>query len=207
MAADLMDRNERLLERVVQERRGRGQRLGARTGWLVLGVLVVILAAAAARVVGSLGDGPGPSTAYRSPVDSLGAPQAAPDVRETNATATVQLTNDDGTTNPGPLRYTVQPGDSLQSIAARNGLRPATLAAVNDVNDPDLLQPGRLLLVPASDGLVHIVERGETLRAIAERYGLDVATLVSANNLADPDRIAVGLRLFIPHVTTEPSAY
>src|SRR5262249_49167818 len=97
-----------------------------------------------------------------------------------------------------PFRYTVQQGDSLQSIAARNGLHAATLAAVNDIDDPDLLQPGRSVVVPDSDGLVHVVRQGETLRSIAERYGADVATLVSANKLTDPDQIADGLRLFIP---------
>ena len=100
----------------------------------------------------------------------------------------------------------MQSGDTLQSIAARNGLQPATLVAINDVDDPDVLQPGRTLVVPASDGLVHVVEPGETLRAIAEEYGLDVATLVDANNLSDPDQIAVGLRLFIPRPRTGSGA-
>jgi len=91
-----------------------------------------------------------------------------------------------------------QPGDTLQSIADGQGLRPATLASVNDLADPDLLQPGRELLVPATDGLVHVVQADETLRAIAARYGGDLEAIIAANRLADPDRIAVGLRLFIP---------
>jgi LysM repeat protein len=206
MAANAMDRNERLLDRVVRERSGRGQRLSARTGWLVLGIVVVVLApaAAAVRVVGSFAVAPAPSTTYRAEVDSFGAPPEAPAVVARIAAVPVEASAGEAATSPGPrpFRYTVQSGDSLQSIAARNGLRPATLAAVNDVNDPDLLQPGRTLLVPASDGLVHVVERGETLRAIAEQYGLDVATLVSANQLSDPDHIAVGLRLFIPRGST-----
>jgi LysM repeat protein len=100
--------------------------------------------------------------------------------------------------NTRPPRYLVRPGDSLESIAGRNGVSAVTLASVNDLDDPDLLQPGRELVVPTTDGVVHIVERGETLRTIAERFDVDMATLVSANDLPDPDHIAVGLRLFIP---------
>jgi len=92
----------------------------------------------------------------------------------------------------------VQPGDSVQSIAERNGLSAVTLASVNELDDPDLLQSGRELVVPTTDGVAHIVERGETLRTIAERYDVDMATLVTANDLPDPDHIAAGLRLFIP---------
>jgi cortical fragment-lytic enzyme len=133
------------------------------------------------------------SAATVGSVDSAN-PRQAP--ASTSAPAPVTPASGQGTARP--FRYTVQQGDSLQSIAARNGLQPATLAAVNDIDNPDLLQPGSTLEVPDSDGLVHVVEPGETLRSIAEHYGVDVATLVSANKLADPDQIAVGLRLFIP---------
>jgi LysM repeat protein len=98
----------------------------------------------------------------------------------------------------GHHRYVVQPGDTVQSIAERQGVRATTLASVNDLVDPDLLQPGRELLVPVTDGLVHVVHDGENLRAIAERYGVDVDAIVSVNDLATPDQIAVGLRLFVP---------
>jgi len=195
-----MDPNERLLERVVQERSGRGQRPGARTGWLILAILVAVFAAAAAavRMTGTLGLAPAPSTGSRSEVDARGPPENAPAGPTPTAIATLATSSGEATKPSRAVRYTVQSGDTLQSIAARNGLQPATLIAINDVDDPDVLQPGRTLVVPASDGLVHVVEPGETLRDIAAEYGLDVATLVDANNLSDPDQIAVGLRLFIP---------
>jgi LysM repeat protein len=196
-----MDRNERLLKRVVQERSGRGHRLGVPTEWLVVGLLVVVLAglAASVRTFSSFGPAEPSSTAPNATsagVSNLGQRSDAP--ARTAVAAPAQLTPAAAQGAAHPSRYTVQQGDSLQSIAARNGLQAATLAAVNDIDDPDLLQPGSTLEVPDSDGLVHVVEPGETLRSIAERYGLDVATLVSANKLSDPDQIAVGLRLFIP---------
>ena len=201
MAAETMDRNERLLKRVVQEREGRGHRPGVRTEWLFLGMLVLVLVALAASVrsLGSFGVAePSSSAPNATTTDMADLGQHWEATALTAVAAPVLLTPASNKGTARPFRYTVQQGDSLQSIAARNGLHAATLAAVNDIDDPDLLQPGRSLVVPDSDGLVHVVQQGETLRSIAERYGLDVATLVSANKLTDPDQIADGLRLFIP---------
>ena len=102
--------------------------------------------------------------------------------------------------------YFVRPGDSIQTIAARNGLRPATLASVNNLDHADLLQPEHELVIPDRDGLVHVVESGDTLRGIAARYHVDLATLVSVNHLADPDRIEIGLRLFVPDAVSPVDA-
>ena len=77
-------------------------------------------------------------------------------------------------------------------------LRPATIISLNELDHPELLQPGRELVIPATDGVLHVVAPGETLRGIAERYGVGVAALVSVNDIRDPDHIQVGLHLFIP---------
>jgi hypothetical protein len=73
-----------------------------------------------------------------------------------------------------------------------------TLASANDLANPDLVEPSREVLIPATDGLVHIVRVGETIRAIAERYGVAVSVILAANPLPDPDQIAVGFHLFVP---------
>ena len=44
--------------------------------------------------------------------------------------------------------YTVQPGDTLYSIATRNGCNPTELAQANGITDPTLLSPGTVLRVP-----------------------------------------------------------
>lgn len=41
--------------------------------------------------------------------------------------------------------YTVQPGDTLYSIATRNGCNPTELAQANGITDPTLLSPGTVL--------------------------------------------------------------
>jgi LysM repeat protein len=52
---------------------------------------------------------------------------------------------------PEPRRHTVVAGDSIWSIAARNGLTPAELLALNPQVRPELLAIGQELLLPAAE--------------------------------------------------------
>src|SRR5579871_2457721 len=189
-----MDANERLLSQVLQERSAHGRVRGLSSSWLLTGglVLVVLVVGVVLRVFGNSGVGgvPAPRAAT---VETAAAPAVAstPAVSGAQPAATAPAAG-------APRRYVVQPGDSLESIASRSGLSPTTLASVNQLDDPDLLQPGSQLEIPTTDGVLHVVEPGETLRSIAQDYAVDVNTVVAANGLTDPDHIAAGLRLFIP---------
>jgi LysM repeat protein len=116
--------------------------------------------------------------------------------------------------NPG--RYTVEPGDTLGSIARQFGVTMADLADWNDLSDPDLLRPGWALLVkpPSSapvsaasspsaassspgPGQVYIVQEGDTLWRIADRFGVDPNALARANGLGPDDIIRVGQSLTV----------
>ncbi len=97
--------------------------------------------------------------------------------------------------------HTVEPGETVGTIAAAYGVSSETVLAANTIDDPDLLKVGQQLLVPPVDGALHTVQPGETLRAIADAYGVDVADVVSANGLdASPDLLSVGLVLVVPGV-------
>jgi LysM repeat protein len=199
--ADDMDGNERLLSRVLEERRAHARLRGPGQSWLLLGSIVVAVVAVSAfvRLLGSTGVGGVPAPRSQgvatAAAPAMGRAPASVTEGAQPAAATVVAA-----TVPGgmPSRYVVQPGDSLESIAARAGLSPTTLASVNQLDDPDLLQPGHELEIPATDGVLHIVAPGETLRSIAADYNVDLNALVAANNLSDPDHIVPGLRLFIP---------
>lgn len=57
-------------------------------------------------------------------------------------------TGDISTTAPVSMTgdtYTVQPGDTLYSIATRHGCNPTELARANGISDPTLLSPGTVL--------------------------------------------------------------
>jgi LysM repeat protein len=110
------------------------------------------------------------------------------------------------------VTYTLQPGDTLFSIAAAHGTTVAQLGALNGITDPNRISVGQVLTIsqdappaPASGG-TYTVAPGDTLFAIARRFGVTVADLVQANELADPNQLAVGQVLVIPGLAaTQPA--
>jgi len=54
------------------------------------------------------------------------------------------------TAQRGPQRYRVQPGDTLESLAERYGVRIESLARLNRIRTSARLKPGRLISVPES---------------------------------------------------------
>jgi LysM repeat protein/3D (Asp-Asp-Asp) domain-containing protein len=112
-----------------------------------------------------------------------------------------------GMSQPAVHEHTVEPGETLRSIADLYGVSTETVLAANAIDDPDLLQVGQHLVVPAIDGVLHTVVAGETLREIADDYGVDVPALVSANALdGSPDLLSVGTVLVVPGAKPAASA-
>lgn len=116
----------------------------------------------------------------------------------------------------GPT-YVVQPGDTVASIAAANGVAARALADANGLADPDLIRVGQVLIIPRTTtapaatagkpaptparptrSRVYTVRPGQTLAQIARELGVSVAAIVDANGLANPDRIYTGMTLHIP---------
>jgi len=59
--------------------------------------------------------------------------------------------------------YQVRPGDTLSKITATYGLRdPQTLKWANSLNEANLVQPGQVIAVPPTDGVIHVVEGSDT---------------------------------------------
>ncbi|MGH9060247.1 MAG: LysM peptidoglycan-binding domain-containing protein, partial [Acidimicrobiales bacterium] len=95
--------------------------------------------------------------------------------------------------------YTVQPGDTLGSIAAAHGTTVGALASANRVANPNLVYVGQVLTLPAgagspstASGPSYTVQAGDTVGAIAERFGTTVASVASANHMVDANQISVG---------------
>lgn len=76
--------------------------------------------------------------------------------------------------------YTVQPGESLYSIAQRFGAAPQRIILDNSIRDPRNLPVGQnlLLLTPA---LTHTVRQGESLYSIAQHFGVTPMVLLQNN--------------------------
>jgi uncharacterized protein YvpB/LysM repeat protein len=112
----------------------------------------------------------------------------------------------------------VQPGDTLDSVAAEFGVDPAAILAASAVENPPSLAPAEIIVIPdpsespddaawnasQQEGAspfvsgAHDVAPGETLASIAGVYGLDPWALATFNGLADIDTLYSGQRLRIP---------
>lgn len=56
-----------------------------------------------------------------------------------------------GTANGGPQQYVVQPGDTLGLIAQRFGVTLAALIQANELVNPDILEVGQVITIPAAE--------------------------------------------------------
>jgi LysM repeat protein len=96
--------------------------------------------------------------------------------------------------------HTVQAGETVQDIAAANGLSSVTVMAANALANPDVLQVGQSLVIPPVDGVLRTVKSGDTLAAIANEYDVSSSDLVTANGLESADDLSVGDVLIVPGV-------
>jgi uncharacterized protein YvpB/LysM repeat protein len=116
----------------------------------------------------------------------------------------------------------VQPGDTLDSVAAEFGVDPAAILAASAIANPPWLAPAEIIVIPdpsespeaaawtasQQEGAspfvagAHDVTPGETLAGIAGIYGLDPWALAAFNGLSDIDTLHAGQRLRIPATDT-----
>jgi len=101
------------------------------------------------------------------------------------------------------VTYTVQAGDTVQSIASFFNLEPTTIMWANPAIEdaPDLLRIGQVVTILPLDGAYHEVTEDDTLESIAEEYEVEAAAIVTCkyNRLEPPDYlITEGTKLIIP---------
>lgn len=91
------------------------------------------------------------------------------------------------------VRYVVQKGDSLFSIADRYALKPTTIlfGNWNTLHDhPNLIKPDQELNILPVDGLYYEWQGTESLSKVAEFYGVDPQTVINyPGNHLDPETI------------------
>ena len=114
----------------------------------------------------------------------------------------------------GPGLHRVQPGDTLDDIAARYRVSSRDLMLVNGLRNANHVEVGQTLKLPSNAVIAqakpkpapiqvtpgaseHTVGRGQTLTQIARAYQLPVATLIDINAISDPNKVTVGTRLYL----------
>ncbi len=90
-------------------------------------------------------------------------------------------------------RHQVSAGETLQSIAQRYDLLPATIIRMNPGLRDGTVNPGSEILIPPFNGIVLEVVRGQTLRQIASRYKVRPDVLFEINGCQKNPRV-----VFVP---------
>lgn len=101
------------------------------------------------------------------------------------------------TATHGITTYTVQSGDTVDSIASKFKLTKDTIKWSNDLQS-DALEPGRVLLIPPVDGVIYTAQAGDTIASVAEKYKADPERVVLYNDLELTSAIAAGTKIIIP---------
>lgn len=94
--------------------------------------------------------------------------------------------------------YTVEPGDTLSTIAESFNLKKETLMAENNIWNPNRLRVGAQIKVLPVDGLSHKVKKGETIDKIAKTYKVEPEKIISQNQIEEDAAIATNQVLIIP---------
>jgi murein DD-endopeptidase MepM/ murein hydrolase activator NlpD len=91
------------------------------------------------------------------------------------------------------VKYSVQKGDSIFSIADKYGLKPTSIlfGNYNTLKDsPDLLKPGQQLNILPVDGTYYQWQGSESMTKVSQVFGVDPETVVNyPGNHLDPDTI------------------
>lgn len=106
------------------------------------------------------------------------------------------------------MRYIVQPGDTLYSIAMKHNTTLDAIIAANPGINPSMIFPGQIVIIPNSttppQGSEYIVKSGDTLYGIAARHNVDLHQLIAINGIKPPYIIYPGQKIIIPGVAKPP---
>ncbi len=105
------------------------------------------------------------------------------------------------------ITYTVQPGETLRSIARKYNTTAEAIMQANHLTSLVIYAVQKLLIpvppagaptpTPRRHPVVHVVQPGEYLELIADHYGVTVRAIKDANKLTS-DLIHPGQKLVIP---------
>jgi murein DD-endopeptidase MepM/ murein hydrolase activator NlpD len=96
------------------------------------------------------------------------------------------------------IKYTVQPGDSISTIASDFSISVSTILWENNLSAYSIIRPGDELSILPVSGITHKVASGENLSAIAKKYDIAEGEIMEANKIDDSSRLAIGQALLIP---------
>lgn len=109
--------------------------------------------------------------------------------------------------------YTVMAGDTLSGIAEKFGTTYQELAAINGIEDPNVIHVGQIVKLKgdvastSQGGNTYTVQAGDTLSGIAEKFGTTYQELAAVNGIENPNTIYVGQVLIVSQNTSSHTYY
>lgn len=97
-------------------------------------------------------------------------------------------------------RHTVKSGETLESIASRYNLIPATIMGLNPNVRSGKATPGQTLLIPPYNGIRVEVPAGQSLKDLAARYRVRPDVLYEVNGCQRSPKV-----VFVPGVNWSPN--
>jgi murein DD-endopeptidase MepM/ murein hydrolase activator NlpD len=100
------------------------------------------------------------------------------------------------------LEYTVQPGDTVSSIAEKFGVSVDTIRWQNDLGGSNVIKTGQVLEILPVTGVFHKVKKGDTVYSIAKRYDTSAQAIVDFpyNTFVNDETfaLAIGQKIVVP---------
>lgn len=104
----------------------------------------------------------------------------------------------DSSQNKDIINYSVEPGDTVQSLAQQFNISVDTLVWVNNISKNSSLKVGQNLVILPVSGVTHIVKSGDTISQISKTYNAKIDEVIAFNSLANEGDIFIGDILIIP---------
>ncbi|MCH7759066.1 LysM peptidoglycan-binding domain-containing protein [Patescibacteria group bacterium] len=100
--------------------------------------------------------------------------------------------------------YTVQPGDTISTIAQKFSLNWSTILWENKLNAWSVIQPGDELRILPLNGISYKVKKGENLSSIAKKYKTSLAEIIQFNDLSETSILEPGKIIILPAGSPPP---
>lgn len=189
--------------------------MGMTSKWMRVVLVALVLTALLASCTRDRST-PEPETAPADTVEPVVEPAITRDAPPTAEPTPAPTPVPTETSEPKTIPYTVQPDDTVSTVAEKFGISSQELRELNLLATDDL-QVGQVLRVPNTPGVTaeglptptpepftYTVQDGDTLFSIALQFDVSPNEIVAANTLSDPDNVFVGQELLIPGY--QPSA-
>nr|MBP6291236.1 M23 family metallopeptidase [Spirochaetota bacterium] len=95
-------------------------------------------------------------------------------------------------------KYTIKKNDNIWKIAKKFNVNYKLIIMANEIDNPDLLKPGKTIMVPNKNGVLYQVKKGESLYVIARQYNVSPDRIIKHNELKNANKVLSGQKIFIP---------